>query len=480
MKSYKSKKVKIGATCLAVILVACVLIVSMTGCKSAAVGVTSPDVFFVGNFQKNVTDDAALSSLMADGTELVGVKEMLDAEGWTLGGVDDLDIIAGIYALAVTNYSNVTRSGYMVMTDASVNAFNCSNLAGKDVNVGIRSTYSDFTGPNGTFSQTVAGVTVLDGLGSVISSLKDNFGWNTQSFSNSKFNIAKKGFNSGAEFYGKGNNEGDALKYIMGAGNPGLDKTKKGVSGSANKNTGSSDDDDEFESDRLYAWEELDRFADKDPLTVAGTDYYTGTYGTSWATSNYSVKQYFDAANTSVTYDAALDLYTLNIVIADEYVDTACEFTKGGLVKDTKDYIALKNAKYTKSQAKVEVYGSGLIKSMQKIDTLESKEASKLTVASGMFGECKNGGKAENRITMAFSYDVNDCDALKYVALYWPELATEAPYKKAKIDTGFMLDLSAYDTFSKYKPKANDLSGKFNSLYSFDWSTYSLAPAEDK
>ena len=43
-----------------------------------------------------------------------------------------------------------------------------------------------------------------------------------------------------------------------------------------------------------------------------------------------------------------------------------------------------------------------------------------------------------------------------------------------------MLDLSAYDTFSKYKPKANDLSGKFNSLYSFDWSTYSLAPAEDK
>ncbi|MDE7336557.1 MAG: hypothetical protein K2N32_00380, partial [Clostridia bacterium] len=73
-----------------------------------------------------------------------------------------------------------------------------------------------------------------------------------------------------------------------------------------------------------------------------------------------------------------------------------------------------------------------------------------------------------------FSYDTDDCDALKYCALYWPELATEKPYKSAKIKGIKPLDLSGYATMSSYKPVANDLKNKFQTLYSFDWSTYKI------
>ncbi|MDE7078988.1 MAG: hypothetical protein K2O95_02585, partial [Clostridia bacterium] len=469
MKAYQSQKGKIAVRVLAVMLIACMLTISMTGCNSSEIGVTPIDVFFVGNMQQNVADT---SDLMKEGTELVSVNDMLTTEGWTLEA-NTYDVIAGIYALAVTNYNNVNRSAYMVMTDASVNAFKCSRLGNKDVNVGIRSTYSAFMGENGSFSQTISGVTILDGLGGFVSNLRDNFGWNTQTFNNDKFEISKKGFNAGAQFYGEGNNSNNATKYIMGAGNPKLDKASK-FTGSVKSNNSSDEDEDVPERD--YAWSQLLPI-EGDPLTVAGTSYNTGTYGAGWATSNYSVAEYFDTNKTKIDYIAELDLYVLDITILSEYVDEACEFTKGGLVKDTKDYIELNNAKYTESTARIEVYGSGLIKSMQKIDTLESNETCKLSVAGGMFGSCDEGGKASNRITMAFGYDKDDCDALKYVALYWPELATETPYKKAEKGTlknVSPLNLSNYTTFSNYKPKANELVSKFNPLFSLNWADYAL------
>ena len=465
MKSYKSKKGRIAAACVALMLVVCMLTVLLAGCKKTEIGVTPIDVFFVGNMQKDVEDP---STLMKEGTELVGVKEMLETEGWTIES-NPYEVIAGIYALAVTNYSNVKRSLYYIMTDASVNAFKCTNLMNKDVNVGIRSTYSAISGENGSFSQTISGVTILDGLGSAVGQLKSQFGWNIQSFSNEDFNIHKEGFTAGAEFYGAGNNESNATKYIMGAGNPKLDKQTK-VDGAVSKpSTGTTNTP---VSQREYAWSELDQL---DEGKVEGTEYYLGTYGTSWATSNYSKTEYFDKENTSISYDPDLDLYTLTITVLPEYADEACDFTKGLLVRDTKSYIQLNNAVYTESTAKIEVYGSGLIKSMQNIDTLESKEKFKLTVAGGMFGSCDGGGKTSNRITRAFSYDKDDCDALKYCALYWPELATEKPYKSVTEIKGIKpLDLSGYATMSNYKPVANDLKNKFQTLYSFDWSTYKL------
>ncbi len=466
MKSYKFKKSRIAITLIAVSLIVCMLTVLLAGCNKAEVGVTPIDVFFVGNMQKDVTDT---SSLVKEGKEIVEVDEMLETEGWTLES-NPYEVIAGIYALAVTNYNSVNRSLYYIMTDASVNAFKCSNLMNKDVNVGIRSTYSVISGKNGNFSQTVSGVTILDGLGSAVSSLRSNFGWNTQTYSNSEFSIDKKGFTAGAQFYGAGNNEANATKYIMGAGNPKLDK-RTDYSGTLIKpSTGTSKPP---VSDREYPWSELDQL-DEGTITVDRTEYYLGSYGAGWATSNYSKTEYFDKEKTSISYDADLDLYTLNITVLPEYADEANDFTKGLLVRDTKDYIALKNAVYTQSTAKIEVYGSGLIKSMQNIDTLESNEKCNLTVAGGIFGSCEEGGRTQNRITRVFSYDEDDCDALKYCALYWPELNSEKTFKKAKIGSVTPLDLSGYADISSYKPQINDLKDKFESLYSYDWSTYKL------
>ena len=103
MNSKKSKRVKIAVSFLAVMLIACMLTISMTGCKSSAIGVTPIDVFFVGNMQKNPTDT---SDLMKDGTKLVSVDTMLETQNWDLE-TDKYEVIAGIYSLAVTNYNNV-------------------------------------------------------------------------------------------------------------------------------------------------------------------------------------------------------------------------------------------------------------------------------------------------------------------------------------------------------------------------------------
>ena len=334
MKSYKFTKSRIAITLIAVSLIVCMLTVLLAGCNKAEVGVTPIDVFFVGNMQKDVTDT---SSLVKEGKEIVEVDEMLETEGWTLES-NPYEVIAGIYALAVTNYNNVNRSLYYIMTDASVNAFKCSNLMNKDVNVGIRSTYSVISGKNGNFSQTVSGVTILDGLGSAVSSLRSHFGWNTQTYSNSEFSIDKTGFTSGAQFYGIGNNESNATKYIMGAGNPKLDK-RTDYSGKLIKP--STNTSKPPVSDREYPWSELDQL-DEGVIEVDGTEYYLGSYGAGWATSNYSKTEYFDKEKTSISYDEDLDLYTLNITVLPEYADEASDFTKGLLVRDTKEYIKLK------------------------------------------------------------------------------------------------------------------------------------------
>ncbi|MDE6188852.1 MAG: hypothetical protein K2G37_01020 [Clostridia bacterium] len=464
MKSFKTKKAKMIVSVIAVMLVACVLTVSMAGC-SPSVGVTPKSVFFVGNFQKDVTNEADLATLMVNGTKLVSVKEMLETEGWTLEN-NKYEVIAGIYALAVTNYSNVSRSAMLIMTDASIVAKNCSILAGITANVGVRSTYSIFNKGNASYTQTISGVTMLGGLGSLGESLRSNFGWNTAEYHDENIGASKSGFTPGAEFYGEDNK--DVLKYIMGAHNPDLTDMKISKMNLSENSDEETPDEDEFVSERKYAWSQLDRLETAQDV-VANTTYYQGTYGTGWATSDFSNPKYFDQNLTTIDYDANLNLYTISITLLDEYADLASDFTMGALVKDTKNYIELTNAKYTKSTATIEVYGSGLIKSIQKMDTLESNESCKLTVLTG---DCKEGGSASNRITYAFSYDNDDCDPLKYVALYWPELGQNEIFTKKKVSTDYKLNLSEYDTFENYKPVANYLADRFNSIYSFDWEDY--------
>ena len=410
-----------------------------------------------------------MKSLLIEGTTLVSVEKMLETEGWTLES-NPYEVIAGIYALAVTNYNNVSRSATLIMTDSSIQARKCTLLAGATANVGVRSTYSVFNDETGSYTQTVSGVTVLGGLGTIGEKMRGNFGWNTAAYNNAEISATKKGFSPGAEFYGEGNNASNVLKYIMGANNPKLtDINERNMQISVNKP--SEEEDDDFVSNREFAWSQLDRrqYEEGGELVVSGTTYYRGNYGTSWALSDFSNPEYFDKTATTVSYDSSLDLYTINITLLSDYADIASDFTMGDLVNETKNYIELNNAVYTKSQAKIEVYGSGLIKSIQKMDSLESNEKCKLTAVGG---DCNGGGSAANRITYAFSYDKEDCNPLKYVALYWPELGTDSPFSKNKVDTKYKLDLSNYTTFDKYKPVANDLASKFESLYSYDWSLY--------
>ena len=199
----------------------------------------------------------------------------------------------------------------------------------------------------------------------------------------------------------------------------------------------------------------------EDGAEVEGTRYSYGSYGAGFAVYDFSRPEYL-SNDTVVSYNSDLDLWTVEVKILDDYVNQACEFAAGDLIRDTKSYIALKNAKFTKISCKFEVYGSGLIKSMQKIDELGTDEKCPLVVLPGT---CERGGVTSNTATMAFSYSDSDTNAERLAALYWPELGAEKIFKDNKADTGFKLDLSGYDNFSNYKPVVNDLLGSFKNLF---------------
>jgi len=494
MKSFKSKKTKAILSCIAVVMIVSVLCVSLAACKDVAD--TSLGVFFVGDFQRNVTDVAAITK---QGEKIYSVDDMLAATGYKLG-TDDKEIAAAIYALAVTNNNNITQTGFYVLTDASVK----TKAAGYgNIDVGIRSTYSAFSGKKGSFSQTVSGVTRLDALGGVLDGLKSNFGYNIQSFSNEDFHADRRGPNGGAEFLAA--DDPNLYKYIMGAKNDdltNLSKSKKNQPVNAKANGSDTNADPalptyvqaagakyadnstlkgkelpSFNPDRL-AWEPLNRLPERywekdskgnrtgkiieDHSVVAGTRYSYGTYGAGFAVYDFSRPEYL-AEDTKVTYSSDLDLYTIEVKVLDEYVDQALEFAAGALIRDTKGYIALKNAKFTKTVNKIEVYGNGLIKSMQKIDTLESKESCELVVIPG---RCPNGGSTSNEATTVFSYSDFDTDAERLAALYWPQLGTDEFCKNTGLSKSLKLDLSGYDKIGAFKPEVNvDLMNKFTHMF---------------
>lgn len=501
MNSFKSKKTKVFMSCLAVILIVSVLCVTLAACKNETVPPTPVDVFFLGDMQKSI-DAEQLINITADGKQIVSVQEMLDATGYKLDSNTN-EIAAAIYALAATNYNNVTQSVYYIMTDASVEARD-TNLG--TAYVGVRSTYSSVVGKNGNFSQTVSGVTRLDGLGNAVGSFKSKFGYNIQSFSNDKFSVGRQGDNGGAKFATSKNLQ-ENLKYIMGAYNNSLTKKTKGFKLTANDKIKENEKEPElpeyvqtattypegttlagkelptFNKDRK-AWEPLNRIParywerDKNGNLTGnivenytedqGTRYSFGTYGAGWAVYDLSRVEYYDNG-TTVKYNEELDLWTIDVSIKKEFVPQACEFAAGDLIRDTKSYISLKNAQFTNLSCKIEVYGNGLIKSMQKFDGLETNEPS--PVLGGALGNCKKGGKTSNQATAAFSYTDADCDALKYAALYWAELGTEKFFNEVKDQTNkkrtdFILDLSSYPTISTYQPTVNsDLLKIFTDIF---------------
>ena len=487
MKSFKSKKSKVLLTCLAVILIVSILCVTLAGCKKPLAGETPLGVYFVGDFQKDVSAEK-LADITKAGEEIISIQKALD-EAKINYTSNPAAAAAAIYAVAVTNYNNVTQTGYYILTDAKVSARGA--LAGNDVNVGIRSTFSSFSGSKGNFSQTVSGVTQLDGVGPIGDQLRGSFGYNIQSFSNSTFSANKRGSNGGAQFPTEAD-DANVYKYILGAYNNNLSSTNKGK----NVNivpAGQSDEKPipEYEqpanakypnnstlagkalpsfNNNRKAWEPLNRIPSRywegnkiieDGAEVEGTRYSYGSYGAGFAVYDFSRPEYL-SNDTVVSHNSDLDLWTVEVKILDEYVNQACEFAAGDLIRDTKSYIALKNAKFTKISCKFEVYGSGLIKSMQKIDELGTDEKCPLVVLPGT---CERGGVTSNTATMAFSYSDSDTNAERLAALYWPELGAEKIFKDNKADTGFKLDLSGYDNFSNYKPVVNDLLGSFKNLF---------------
>lgn len=496
MRFFKTKKSKIAMTSLAVVLIAGILCASLAGCKQMY-GETPLGTYFVGDFQSNVNADT-LQSITKSGSTIVSVDDAL-AQAGIDKDAEPVKAAAAIYALAVTNYNNITQSGYLIVTDAQVSARKVSTLFNKDVNVGIRSTYSSFQGAKGMFTQTVSGVTQLKGLGSAGETMKTNFGYCDQRFRNNNLEAFRKGSNGGAQFPTEKDIGNEVYKYILGAYNTSLNKALKGnkvtVTAIANMDKVKempeyAQTETEYPSNSTLAgkalpafnpdrkaWEPLNRLPervwDKETLienyaVVEGTRYSYGTYGASFAFYDFSRSEYLDSS-TKVSYNPELNLYTIEVKVKDEYVQQACEFAAGDLVKATKDYISLKNAAYTESSCKFEVYGNGLIKSMQKKDVLNSDENCPLVVLKG---NCKGGGTTSNTATMAFSYSNNDTDAERMAALYWPELGQDSFYKDNKDSktrqsiVSLKPDLSGYTTFDNYQPVVNsDLMGKFTNMF---------------
>ncbi|MDE7089776.1 MAG: hypothetical protein K2O54_06620, partial [Prevotella sp.] len=322
-------------------------------------------------------------------------------------------------------------------------------------------------------------------IGPVGDTLRGSFGYNVQNFNNENFSASRKGSNGGAQFP-EVKDDANVFKYILGAYNKSLtDQKSKSKIGITPKSDTSNDkelpeyvqpagakyadnstlagkDLPEFNINRK-AWEPLNRLPGRqwngDNVEeiyheVEGTRYSCGTYGAGFAVYDFSRPQYL-SDGTVVSYDKNLDLWTVEVAVLDEFVDQACEFAAGDLIKDTKQYIALKKAKFTKIQVKIEVYGSGLIKSMQKIDELSTEEECRLPILDALKAKCQ-GGVTSNTATMAFSYSDKYTDANRLAALYWPDLGGDKIFKDKKLDTSLKLDLSGYDTFETYEPKVND------------------------
>lgn len=489
MKSFKTKKSKVLLACLAVVTIVSVLCLALAGCKPPLAADTALGVYFIGDFQRAVSNED-LAKITKEDEQIVGIQTALSAAGIDYNK-DPAKAAAAIYAVAVTNYNNVTQTGYYVLTNAKVNAKKA--IAGNDVNVGIRSTYSSFAGKNGSFMQTVSGVTQLDGVGPIGDTLRGSFGYNVQNFNNKDFAASRKGNNGGAQF--PGIDDANLFKYILGAYNESLTERVKGkevgitpksqmpeekplpeyeqAAGAkyADNSTLAGKDLPEFNKNRK-AWEPLNRLPARywegdnvieNHAVVEGTRYSYGTYGAGFAVYDFSRPRYL-SDDTVVSYNKNLDLWTVEIDVLDEFVDQACEFAAGDLIKDTQSYIGLKNAKFTKIQVKIEVYGNGLIKSMQKIDELSTEEEC-LVLPESLKAKCQ-GGVTSNTATMAFSYSDNDTDANRLAALYWPELGSEAIFKNKNVDTSLKLDLSGYATFDTYEPKINeDLMAYFNDIF---------------
>ena len=449
------------------------------------------ELLAVNGYQNTAAADAAASdpSRIRSGAtydHIISVEDMLSGSGLKLNRKSDAaKLAAALYSLAITNYENINGKGWYCYTNSNVYASGVTAKLGPipvsfdEFDVEVRAAYGlgvvEAKHPNaaqGTkenmFSQTISGVTELN-VGNVpdniTNALKTNFGYNCQEFLYDGVYAYKRGGNGGAEFFGKEDEEG--YLYLMGAYNEDLyshgkeykvkDKdpdsgypehtyiidsyqAKYSEAKSLNETTKPNNI-----IQRDSAWGKLDTIYETaytlKPYDLEET-YYIGTYGTGWATYNFC-EEYIDGDETTIEYDSDEDVYTINLVVKEEYADRACMFAKGSLTKDTKDYIQMQNSKYELKKNMIQIYGNGLIKYWEREETVSSDQKAKLTVLPG---ECAGGGGTTNYTYMAFSYSEIDYNPLALAARYLPAIA----------DSSYGISFGDWPTLDEYDPKNVD------------------------
>lgn len=450
----------------------------------AVISTNTAGVLAKSGYQKYIEDTSTIK-LSANATEdhIVSVKEMLDATGLSLSNSSDTTkIAANIFNLAVTNYANIANTAWYCYTDSSVYATNVKatlgiSLSFPEFNVGVRAAYmlasqetknSKNAGDPNSYSSTISGVTKLDikGLPSNLTgTLKGMFGYNIQTCLYEGTYAYRRGNNGGAQFFGDDSEEG--YKYPMGSYNASFPtklndaKNEEGaykqqafvVKDYNKKEDAVTQKLDYIETPvadkvtRVNAWDPLQKtYSYAYRVNVYGTyyNYYCGNFGTGWAVYDFA-EENLDPA-TTVTYDKASHVYEIKIVVKKDKANAACEFAKGSLTKDTKDYITMQNPDYALEENTIQIFDNGLIKSWKRQETVSSEAKAKLIILTG---DCFDGGGTTNITQQAFSYLDVDSDPLANAALYWPQLGDSAVVGK------YAFDLKSYPTIDNYNPSKN-------------------------
>jgi len=425
--------------------------------------------------------------LRNSGDQIYTVDDMLSDEGWSLSNdADKLKIAAGLYSLAVTNYSVIDGTGWYCYTDSSVRAKNVTatllivTKSFDNFNVGVRAAYncsttkSSVSDVDNMFSQTISGVTKLEIAGlsqDLMDTLKGSLGYNIQQVIYDGVFAFRKGQNGGANFYGLSSGE-PYTKYLMGAYTDTLynvDKIRKSRTDAMEAAYMVNYDPDQdavpqeldyIDEDDMEAkgyvnvinssrkpWDTLDTIYEFGyTLTPYDEEYefVCGNYGhVGWATYDFRASYLSDETTIDVLEDEdGHTYYRIEYVVNTDDVADACKFAKGGLVKDTKDYIQMQDMTYTLERNTIEIYDNGLIRSWERKESIDSTVKAKLKVLEG---DCFGGGGTTNETHQTFSYEAVDYDPLALAARYWPQTGD-----KSKSNLAY--DLSGYTSFADYKP----------------------------
>ena len=419
------------------------------------------------------------------GDKVYTVQEMFADTGWNINNDNDkLDIAAGLYSLAVTNYSVIDGTGWYCYTDSTVSAKEVDatllffSRYFDTFNVGVRAAYNCSTTKSSTdldnmFSQTISGVSKLE-VGDLPQNMMDEvkkaLGYNIQQVIYEGVFAFRKGSNGGANFYGYGNGE-PYTKYLMGAYTESLynvddiQSTRSDANNTAYMVTYDADqdavpqqlvylDEDEVPANDINPnrkpWDTLDTIYDFGyALKPYKQEYlfFCGSYGhVGWATYDFRKSYLSDETTVDVLEDEdGHTYYRIEFVVDEDYVEDACKFAKGGLVKDTKDYIQMQEMTYTLEKNTIEIYDNGLIRSWDRKESINSTVKARLDVGGAITGDCNGGGGTTNETHQTFSYDAIDYDPLALAARYWPQTGDSSKSSLA-------YDLSGYTSFADYKP----------------------------